>query len=72
MRALLTAALLPLVAAGMPALRAQPMAGPAPLFVVGDSLSDIGNAAGVEITRGDTIIGTLGSSGAVVGRAFPQ
>lgn len=30
----------------------------------------VGNAAGVELTRGDTVIGTLGSSGAVVGRAF--
>lgn len=32
----------------------------------------VGNAAGVELTRGDTVIGPLGSSGAVVGRAFPQ
>ncbi len=30
----------------------------------------VGNAAGVQITLGDTVIGTLGSSGAVVGRAF--
>lgn len=32
----------------------------------------VGNAAGVEITQGDTVIGVLGSSGAVVGRAFTQ
>ncbi|HLV12858.1 MAG TPA: RodZ domain-containing protein [Trueperaceae bacterium] len=30
----------------------------------------VGNAAGVQVTQGDTVIGTLGSSGAVVGRAF--
>ena len=30
----------------------------------------VGNAAGVEVTVGDVAIGTLGSSGAVVGRAF--
>lgn len=30
----------------------------------------VGNAAGVQVTVGDTVIGTLGSSGAVVGRAF--
>lgn len=32
----------------------------------------VGNAAGVEVTQGQTVIGTLGSSGAVVGRAFTQ
>lgn len=32
----------------------------------------VGNAAGVEVTQGDTVIGALGSSGAVVGRAFTQ
>lgn len=30
----------------------------------------VGNAAGVQVTQGDTVIGTLGSAGAVVGRAF--
>ncbi len=30
----------------------------------------VGNAAGVDITQGSTHIGTLGSSGAIVGRAF--
>jgi hypothetical protein len=30
----------------------------------------VGNAAGVQLTLGDTVIGALGSSGAVVGRAF--
>ncbi len=30
----------------------------------------VGNAAGVNITQGSTNIGTLGSSGAIVGRAF--
>jgi len=30
----------------------------------------VGNAAGVQVTVGDTVIGPLGSSGAVVGRAF--
>lgn len=32
----------------------------------------VGNAAGIEITQGETVIGTLGSSGAVVGRAFSR
>ena len=32
----------------------------------------VGNAAGVEITQGDNVIGVLGSSGAVVGRAFTE
>jgi len=31
----------------------------------------VGNAAGVDVTVGDVQVGALGSSGAVVGRAFP-
>ncbi len=30
----------------------------------------VGNAAGVQVTQGDTLIGTLGSAGSVLGRAF--